>query len=163
MQIREALPGELEAVAALTTAAYRALPDSGLPPEYFEHLADVSRRAREAVLLVAVDDGGELLGSVTYVPESGPYAEFAGPDEAGLRMLAVAPDAQRRGVGTALVIACMKRARAAGKKRMVLHTMPSMVTAQRIYEGAGFRRAPERNWYAPSGDDWCTIAYVADL
>ncbi len=162
MEIRAALPHELQAVAELTEAAYRAVPDSGLDEDYFAHLADVEGRARHAVVLVAVGDDGKLEGSVTYVPRSGPYAEFAGDDEAGLRMLAVAPDAQGRGVGTALVESCLARARAEGKSRMVLHTMASMTTAHRIYERLGFRRAPERNWYFPSGDG-CTIAYVLEL
>jgi ribosomal protein S18 acetylase RimI-like enzyme len=57
-------------------------------------------------------------------------------------MLAVAPAAQRRGVGESLVRACIERARATGRRRIVLHTGDWMTTAHRLYERLGFERDP---------------------
>jgi ribosomal protein S18 acetylase RimI-like enzyme len=159
--IRPVDEGEYQAVADLTVATYAAVLGTDLG-NYRAELADVARRARHALVLVAVDEPGELLGSVTYVPgPGGPYAEFDGADEAGIRMLVVAPGAQRRGVGTALVQACLDRARADGKRRVSLHTTPAMTAAQRLYEGLGFVRAPERDW-APNGEVFL-LGYVLVL
>ena len=58
-----------------------------------------------------------MLGSVTFVLPGTAYAEMAGPGEAEFRMLAVDPAAQGRGVGEALVRACLERATDAGLRR----------------------------------------------
>src|SRR6476619_4304467 len=52
----------------------------------------------------------------------GVVAEVSRPGEAEFRMLAVAPGAQRRGAGEALVRACVGRARALGAEALVLYT-----------------------------------------
>ena len=145
-------PGEYAAVAELTIAVYADVLKEILTVEYRAELADVARRAADAVVLVAVDGGGGLLGSVTFVPTpESDYAEFKSADEAGVRMLVVAPEAQGRGVGTQLMDACIARARAAGRLRVSLHTTPSMTTAHRLYERLGFVRAPERDWVPEPG------------
>jgi ribosomal protein S18 acetylase RimI-like enzyme len=61
-------------------------------------------------------------------------------------MLAVSPRAQGRGAGRALVEACVSRARAAGKRRIVIHSTEWMTTAHRLYDDLGFERAPELDW-----------------
>jgi ribosomal protein S18 acetylase RimI-like enzyme len=58
-------------------------------------------------------------------------------------MLAVAPTAQGRGAGPLLVAECLARARAAGRRRMVIGSTEWMTTAHRIYERLGFRRVAE--------------------
>ncbi len=42
----------------------------------------------------------------------------------------------------------MARAREAGKVRVVLHSTPWMTAAHRLYDRAGFRRQPGRDWSA---------------
>ncbi|MFP5318228.1 MAG: GNAT family N-acetyltransferase [Acidimicrobiia bacterium] len=160
--IRPVAAAEHEAVARMTVDVYEQALGEVLTDEYRVILASVDDRAASAVVLVAVDPSDQaLLGSITYVPGPGPYAEFDAPDEAGLRMLVVAPEAQRRGVGTALVRACVDEARRAGKARVSLHTTPAMTGAQRLYEGLGFRRAPERDWVPEPGVQ--LLGYVLDL
>ena len=57
-------------------------------------------------------------------------------------MLVVDPAAQRsQGVGELLVTACLERARAAGKRRMVISTDPRMTAAHRLYERLGLHPA----------------------
>ena len=96
--IHTATPDEYAAVAE---RASPPTPRSDDDHHYVEVLRDVGARAAEAELLVATDE--DLLGTVTYVPEGGPFGEIAGPDETEFRMLAVAPEAQGRGVGSALL------------------------------------------------------------
>lgn len=130
-------------------AAYRAL--DGAPPidenGYADQLRDVAARARAAVVLVAVQDETGVVGCVTYVPDdASPYAEDLRRGEASMRMLGVAPGFRRRGVGRALVEACVERARAAGNERVFLHSGAWMDAAHAMYESLGFVRVPQRDW-----------------
>ena len=147
--VRPIREDEIAELADITLAAYGTLPvDVG---DYRGTLADVADRARHATVLVAVD-GARVLGGVTYVPDAASsYAEFADADGAGIRMLAVAPEARGRGVGAALVAACVARAQRQGRRRVVLHTTTAMVAAQRLYARHGFVRAAERDWSPQPG------------
>jgi ribosomal protein S18 acetylase RimI-like enzyme len=157
--VREVAPDELGDLGRLTREAYVAL-GRPLPESYLRELEDVASRAAAALVLVAVSgsepDDRELLGGVTYVDDpANPFAEFDDPSAAGFRMLAVAPSAQRRGVGEALVDACIVRARSAAKTRLVLHSATWMVGAHRLYRRMGFHRATELDWSpAPDVDLW---------
>lgn len=158
IEIRVADPSKHELIGELTAEAYR---EHGVGEAYLEQVRDVGRRAAEAVVLVAVTPEGAVAGAVTYVPGPGPYATFDDDREAGIRMLAVAPGWRRRGVGRALVQACVARARAEGRARLSLHTMTTMTAAHELYRALGFRRAPEI-------DDQVTpevllLGYVLDL
>jgi ribosomal protein S18 acetylase RimI-like enzyme len=162
-RIRPVSPAEYEALGELTVTAYHAI-GSTRPPQaaYDAELRDAERRATTSCVLVAVDSDGTLLGGVTYVsgPED-PFSEELHDDEAGIRMLAVAPFAQRRGVGRALTLECLRRGRAAGKRRIVLHTGPWMPNAIRLYESLGFVRAPELDFTPVPDID--LLAYVFEL
>lgn len=162
VEIRELSPSgdEARALGALTAAAYVPLLDLAAGDPYLAELADVARRATLAVVLVAVDATGTLLGGITYVPGPGPYAEFAGLDDAGIRMLAVAEGARGRGVGTALVQTCIDRARSERRRRLWLHTTATMTAAHRLYGRLGFRREPSHDRALP---DVCLLGYVLDL
>lgn len=145
MEIRLALPHEYDDAGELTAAAYAG---DGLIPEgddYLGELRDARRRAEEAELWVAVEED-RLLGCVTYCPSGSPYLELAGPDDGEFRMLAVAPDARRRGVAEALVRRCLDRARELDRTAMVLCSMDLMTGAHRLYGRLGFERWPERDW-----------------
>jgi ribosomal protein S18 acetylase RimI-like enzyme len=61
-------------------------------------------------------------------------------------MLAVSHAARGRGVGEALVRECVRRARHAGKERLLLSSQSQMHTAHRIYLRLGFVRTPARDW-----------------
>lgn len=151
--IREAEPAEYEVVGDVIEAAYRAVGDPRFEG-YVDEVRDVARRARHCPILVAVEHGtGEILGTVTYVPGPGnPYAELEREGEAGMRMLAVLPAAQGRGVGRALVQAIAERARADGRVGLAINTRPSMAAAHRMYAAYGFVREPGRDWEFEPGE-----------
>ncbi|MEA2973357.1 MAG: hypothetical protein QOG82_1815 [Actinomycetota bacterium] len=165
VQIRAVRDHDAPVVARITLAVY--LDEFGfLPDDYIAELTDVLGRLGEAHVLVAVDEDDEVLGGITYVDRPGRLASIDRPDQAELRMLAVAPEAQGRGVGTALVQACLDQARADGKREVMLHTAASMRRAQRLYERMGFHRAAERDLVVEGGVDEGGIhllAYVLDL
>jgi ribosomal protein S18 acetylase RimI-like enzyme len=148
MEVREIRPDEFEPAGAIVVAAYRNLPGGHLSEGYAAELADVRRRAVEAEVLVAVDgENSQLFGCVTYVPDArSPWAEGLEQDEAAIRMLAVDPAAQGRGVGRALVDACLGRARGRGRRAVFLHSAPWMQMAHHLYAVAGFVRVPARDW-----------------
>ena len=144
LTIRPARPEEYAAVGAVTVAAYRA---AGMARgEYVTQLRDAASRAGEAELLVAVDTGGVVLGSVTFCPAGSSWREVAREDEGEFRMLAVDPRAQGHGIGRALVDACLARTRELGFSGLALSTPQSNGRAHRLYEQLGFHRDPGRDW-----------------
>jgi ribosomal protein S18 acetylase RimI-like enzyme len=155
LEIRRAAPSEFAAVGDLCVAAYAAFLVGD--DHYVATLRDAQRRSAEAELLVAADS--EVLGTVTFVPDGGPFGEIAGPDETEFRLLAVSPSAQGRGVGTALVQHVIDAS--AGRERIVCSSLREMRTAHRIYERFGFTRAPERDWSPVPGVD--LIAFALNL
>ncbi|MEU7052805.1 GNAT family N-acetyltransferase [Streptomyces eurythermus] len=164
--IRLAAPSEYAALGEITAQAYLGdgLLDFGESDEYLGELRDVAKRAAAAEVLVAVADDRPL-GGVTFVPSGGPMADIARPGEAEIRMLAVDHAARGRGVGEALVRACVERARATdGCTTVVLSTQRTMHTAHRIYERLGFVRTPERDWNpVPELDDITLLTYELTL
>lgn len=164
--IRPTAPDEYATLGEITARAYLGdgLLDFGESDEYLDELRDVAKRAAAAEVLVAVADG-RVLGGVTFVPAGGPMADIARAGEAEIRMLAVAPEARGRGVGEALVRACVDRARAAEAcVRVVLSTQRTMHAAHRIYERLDFTRTPERDWQPlPELSDLTLITYELTL
>jgi hypothetical protein len=67
-----------EALGALTIGAYLPVHPEFVEDGYAEVLADIAGRVANAVVLAALsDEGDELLGGVTYVPDrSSPLASF---------------------------------------------------------------------------------------
>jgi ribosomal protein S18 acetylase RimI-like enzyme len=153
--IREALPGELAEVGEIRLSAYLAgghlAPESGYAPTLRALGA-----GGEGTVLVAVDGDGRILGTVML--QQWPHADerVTSRDEAEIRALAVLPEGQGRGTGNALLHAVIERAAQAGVRHLVLLTQPDMRAAQHLYQRAGFRRLPERDW---SGAAVTLLAY----
>jgi ribosomal protein S18 acetylase RimI-like enzyme len=145
LSIREAEPGDFEELSKLMTDAYREFAeDLGEEWEgYRDELADVARRAARGTQLVA-ETAGRMVGTVTYYPPQ----DQAGADEwawwpkgfSYLRALGVHPRARGRGVGRALTLACVERAKADGAAGIALNSVSIMPAATALYEGLGFRQ-----------------------
>jgi len=148
--VRSARPDEFAAVGALTADGYRVdglLTRSAGTAHYEAELLDAAGRAAAAELLVAVEPGGRLLGTVTWCPPGSGLRELATrPDQGEFRMLAVTPAARRRGVARALVSHCLAEARRHGLAELVLSSLPEMTAAHALYAALGGRRAAELDW-----------------
>lgn len=161
--VREALPHEYGTAGQVTSEAYREFvrPNSDWP-QYLSMIADVTERAARTTILVAVDEQDRILGSATLEltgrvePDDDPALD---PAEAHIRMVGVAPDHRRRGIARDLMLACIARAQAAGKRYITLHTARRMEAAQRMYGSMGFVRGQDR----VVGDDFVLMSYRLDL
>ena len=152
LTVRSARPDELQLAGEITVEAYLH-DDIVAEPWYLEELRASGRRAAEALLLVAVNERDELLGTVTYCVPGSPWAEVAREGEAEFRMLAVRARARRQGVAGALVQACFDRAASEGRSAMALSVIRTNAAAQTLYERLGFSRVPERDWRPSPGVD----------
>jgi ribosomal protein S18 acetylase RimI-like enzyme len=147
--IRDALLAEMADIGQLRVTAYRDGGHLSEGSEYEGHLRELGADGAGDVL-VAVN-GRAISGTVMLQrwPHAGDVV--TGPGEAEIRALAVSPDAQGAGVGSALLAAVIDRAATRGVSHLLLLTQPDMRTAQRLYERAGFRRLPGRDWSPSSG------------
>jgi len=144
--VRPARPEEFTRIGDITVAAYRAIEisDNQVVDDYMDVLRDVKSRAEAADVLVAVDETGLVLGAVTLVMDANsPLAEYDEPGTVSFRMLAVAPEAQGKGVGKLLADHCITRARDAGAHAVLIHSRDTMTKARDIYGKMGFVRHPE--------------------
>lgn len=149
--VRLAEPGDLERVGDITFRAYLADGFLREGSDYGDHLRDAATRAREAELWVAVDDGGTVLGSVTFCTPGSPYRELATDTEGEFRMLAVDPDARGLGIGRLLALRCIERSREIGYTGVAICSLPEMRTAHALYRSLGFERDEDRDWEPASG------------
>ena len=139
--------------------AYRTLGDTG--DELYERsLREVAGRVADSDVLVAELDG-RLAGTVTFVDGLRSLSEVDDPDAATVRMLGVTVDARGQGVGEALTVECIERARRSGRTRVRLDTRASMTAAHRLYERLGFRRDPRHDWSPSPGIQ--LLSYVLEL
>jgi GNAT superfamily N-acetyltransferase len=148
LQIRDAYPGDREAIRQVTLSAFQEYA-SAMPSrweEYRRHILETLADVKSAEQIVAEHDGA-ILGTILLYPAGttfsrpgGAPSALAGPE---VRLLAVAPAARAQGIGTALMRECIRRARRSGAPVLTLHTTDRMSVAMRMYERMGFVRAPE--------------------
>ncbi|MFN0027034.1 MAG: GNAT family N-acetyltransferase [Acidimicrobiales bacterium] len=135
IEATEVTPGLVDRFAELIPQL-----SSSNPPPTAAALAEmVSSPATQ--LLLAVDDDGTVLGSLT-------LAVFRIPTglRAWIEDVVVDSAGRGRGVGEALNLAAIERARAAGATTVDLTSRPSREAANRLYQRLGFQ-ARQTNVY----------------
>ena len=152
VHVRLATPEDLEDVARITVDAYVAANqlEDGPDGVYGRVLGDAEARMREAVLLVAVRQD-TIVGTVTICPADSPFREVGQDGEVEFRFLAVEPSAWGSGVGTVLIDACEKHARAIEANRLAICVRDTNEGAMAMYRKHGFTRIPERDWQPVPG------------
>jgi len=156
IRIRNAQTAEMAAILELTLAAYDELA-TNMPAVNWRGLSATIVKTLgqpgNAEVIVA-ELGNELVGSVLLFPgESAAYGDWV--ERANfpeLRLLAVKPSAQRRGIGNLLINECIQRARQAGATALGLHTSDSMSVALPMYVRRGFVRVPELDFDVEGGE-----------
>jgi ribosomal protein S18 acetylase RimI-like enzyme len=135
IQVRVARASDEAQLARLDNAAWS--PQSGFPsvirdagPVFF------SAESPPQAHLVA-ENNGPLVGYIRLRPAS-PLPENA--HVLGIFGLAVAPEARRRGVGTALLTAAEQHALARGARKLSMRVLSTNPEAIRLYTGLGFER-----------------------
>jgi GNAT superfamily N-acetyltransferase len=117
-----------------------------MPPTMFRRylldLVDLDRQARLGMLLVAEVDG-RVCGSAAFHPDASLQGLGWPAGWAGGRALAVHREARNHGVARALIAECERLARTVGAPVFAFHTTPFMTRAVSLYDGLGYRRAPE--------------------
>jgi putative acetyltransferase len=111
VEVRDAGPADAGAVRAVHTAAF--------PTAGEADLVEALERAGDAVVSLVAEREGEIVGHVllSRVAASGEGRTYRA---LGLAPLAVLPEAQRKGIGGALVAAALERAAAAGEELVFL-------------------------------------------
>jgi GNAT superfamily N-acetyltransferase len=170
--IRRALPADLPQIVRVIEAAfaqYRAIIPPAIFGGYLNDMRAIGERWDEAEVIVAERDG-RVAGCATFYADASLEGLGLPKEWAGLRTLAVHPDARGQGLGRRLSERCVENARALGAPAFGIHTAAFMTAACRIYEGLGFRRAPEFDLRAssilgtePADGDIEVIAYVRNL
>lgn len=144
--IRPIRTAEYPQEVALLRAAYGAGPyaeELAGNPEWERSEGDTAGRDADGRVLVA-EDRGALLGAASVLRHDSAHAKLAGPGEAELRLVAVSPLAQGRGIGEALVRAGLEEALGWGATALRLDTGVRN-PAQRLYARLGFARTEARD------------------
>jgi ribosomal protein S18 acetylase RimI-like enzyme len=143
MQVRECT----EVSDGLVAAMARLIPQlsSSSPPPGAEELASIVG-SDACHLLVAEDDDGTILGSMTLVVFPIPTGIRAWIED-----VVVDGDARGRGVGEALNRTALDLARELGARTVDLTSRPSREAANRLYRRLGFEPR-ETNVYRHAGD-----------
>ena len=151
---------DLHGAGEVIRRAYFGLDGYPHDPDYDEVIADVASRVDDTLVLGAFF-GDCIVGCLTYVGSvDNAHAEHDDSSAASFRYFGIDPTAQGSGVGEAMVLWVIERARNDGKQRVLIHTLTMMTAATRLYERLGFVRAPEQDacW-----DDIDGLAYVLAL
>ncbi|MEU4199476.1 bifunctional helix-turn-helix transcriptional regulator/GNAT family N-acetyltransferase [Streptomyces sp. NPDC039022] len=165
LRLRAPAPGDLGWMVQRNAALYAR--EYGFDLDYEALVARIvaeygeRRDARWDRVWIA-DLDGERVGAVMCVRDGidtviAP-ADETPPRTARLRLLLVEPEARGRGVGQALVSACVGFARQAGFRELVLWTNSVLSAARVLYERAGFELTAEKPHHSFGrdlvGQDW---------
>ncbi|WP_420322963.1 GNAT family N-acetyltransferase [Flagellimonas sp.] len=148
--VRNAKPSEHKRIGQLMVKVYAGLegfPKQDEQPAYYktlEHIGEFTQKPG-VELLVAITPKNKIIGGVLYFGNMKYYGSGGtAPLEknaSGFRLLAVHPDGRGLGVGKALSLTCIEKAKKKNHENVVIHTTEYMKVAWKMYEKLGFKRA----------------------
>ncbi|MEV6317088.1 helix-turn-helix domain-containing GNAT family N-acetyltransferase [Streptomyces sp. NPDC051776] len=154
VRLREPGPGDLGWIVSAHGALYASeygwnARFEALVARIVADYAEHRDPARERVWIAELD--GTPVGSVMCVRDEA-------PDTARLRLLLVDPAARGHGIGDLLVRTCVRFAREAGYRELVLWTNDVLTAARKLYTRAGFVLVAEERHHSYGtellGQDW---------
>ncbi|MBT2654932.1 GNAT family N-acetyltransferase [Bacillus sp. ISL-18] len=166
MIIRDAVVKELPLIREQRIHAYEIHANS-IPEGHWGALKQAISSDADAnpdIERIVAELDGKIVGSVVLYPAK--IDAYGGNvenlDYPEIRMLAVAPEAQGKGIATALISECIARAKAKSFQSIGLHTGEFMIGAMRLYERLGFERIPQHD-FQPANDGIIVKAYRLSL
>ncbi|WP_373559939.1 GNAT family N-acetyltransferase [Achromobacter xylosoxidans] len=155
--LRDPRPGDMGLVVANQAMVYAQ--EFGWNSEYEALVAEIVAKFirefdRDSERCWIAEKDGKMVGSVFVVRQDETTAK--------LRLLYVDGSARGLGIGHRLVDECLRFARQAGYKRMVLWTNSVLTDARRIYEKAGFELVEEAQHHS-FGKDLVGQYWARDL
>jgi GNAT superfamily N-acetyltransferase len=144
MIVREAVAADDERVGKLLVQAFltqlaRKLPDVAYTEERLADLRNQAARRTSARVLVAEIDG-RIVGTVALYPAGAPRSHAWIAGAADLRLLAIHPEFQGRGLSGKLLDAAEALARAWDVPAICLHTRQGASGVARLYRSRGYVR-----------------------
>ncbi len=131
-------PGDLDEVIAIEEVSFPT------PWSRTLFLEEIAREFSDALVAVPGEGGGVQGYSICWTVA----------DESHLLNIAVRPDARGHGVGTALLLSCIRRGARAGAGRIHLEVRAGNGAALRMYEREGFSQVGfRRGYYTDTGED----------
>ncbi|WP_298903090.1 GNAT family N-acetyltransferase [uncultured Psychroserpens sp.] len=149
-KIRNAKKEEFARVGKLLVTVYSQL--NGFPkikeqPHYYDMLRKVGELTKNPniELLVAVSKQHDIGGAVVYYHDMKDYGSGGTATQeknaCGFRLLGVDPKSRGLGLGKALTLYCIDKAKRSNSQTMIIHTTNAMKLAWKMYENLGFKRA----------------------
>ncbi|MGW9686693.1 GNAT family N-acetyltransferase [Flagellimonas sp. 2504JD1-5] len=148
--VRNAEPSEHIRIGQLMVKVYAGLegfPKQDDQPAYYktlEHIGEFTKKPG-VELLVAITPQNKIIGGVLYFGNMKYYGSGGtAPLEknaSGFRLLAVHPDGRGLGVGKALSLTCIEKAKKKNHENVIIHTTEYMKVAWKMYEKLGFKWA----------------------
>ena len=143
--IRDAVGQDFKQIARISVEAYRQYAEA-LAPENWNKmqttLTNVANTANLASLIVAEEDNN-ILGSIAYYAPGKSNPNIFPVEWASIRLLAVAPAYQGKGIGKLLVQECIRRAQQDSATAIGLYTSELMTVARKMYPKMGFQQDKE--------------------
>ena len=88
----------------------------------------------------------EIIGMAFLIPHGNPFLFFE-PDWCYIRLVAVNPKYEGKGIAKKLTQQCIQNAKETGEKTIALHTSEFQNAARHIYENLGFEKQKEFDLY----------------
>lgn len=143
--LRDAVRQDFNEIAHISVEAYQQYGEALTPENWSKMqatLTNVSNTANLASLIVA-EENNYILGSIAYYAPGKSNPNIFPVEWSSIRLLAVTPAHQRKGIGKLLVQECIQRAQQDNASAIGLYTSELMTVARKMYPKMGFQQDKE--------------------